>query len=149
MIQLTIDWWKLCEIAKASPDNYTILREVRPTLPPLEDVLANKGYANFEAFINDPSELPDFVIESSTWKPIKPLKFVDGRKPNAMEIKEAMMVHQVHLPGNELLKIRHVHVEEDCCTEVLQGKLDAGWKIIAVCPQASRRPDYILGKELL
>lgn len=35
---------------------------------------------------------------------------------------------------------------EDCCTDHLQEKLDEGWRVIAVCPMESRRPDYVLGR---
>ena len=36
---------------------------------------------------------------------------------------------------------------EDACTNALQENLDNGWRIIAVCPQPQRRPDYILGRK--
>lgn len=35
---------------------------------------------------------------------------------------------------------------EDLCTDALQGYLNEGWRLIAVCPQESRRPDYVLGR---
>ena len=45
------------------------------------------------------------------------------------------------------MKIDEVQVLTDCCTEALQGELDDGWRILAVCPpNAQRRPDYVLGK---
>jgi hypothetical protein len=146
MIKIEIDWWKLQQVAKASPENYGVLRQAKPELPSLEDALAGKGYMAFEAFINDPSDLPDFIFEHASWKPVRPMKFMNGVKPNAMGIKEALVAHQVHLPGNEMLLIREVQVQEDCCTDMLQQQLTQGWRIIAVCPQPSRRPDYILGK---
>ena len=146
MIGLEIDWWKLRAIAKEKPENYTLLREAQKTLPPLEDVVANKGYGTFKAFINDVAQLPDWVFDKATFKPVRPLKLmVDGRI-NSVALKDALALAQVHLPGNELLRVHEVRVEEDCCTDHLQDQLKQGWRIIAVCPRPSRRPDYILGR---
>lgn len=53
----------------------------------------------------------------------------------------------VQVPHVGLLAINEVEVEEDCCTDALQRKLNEGWRIICVCPpNAARRPDYILGR---
>lgn len=52
----------------------------------------------------------------------------------------------IHLPSNELFKVRQTLLLEDSCTNALQEELDKGWRIIAVIPRAGqRRPDYILG----
>lgn len=49
-------------------------------------------------------------------------------------------------PGLGLNQYNSMMLCEDVCTDQLQGYLDDGWRIIAVCPQPdSRRPDYILG----
>lgn len=54
---------------------------------------------------------------------------------------------QIAIPDLALLSITEVMVEDDACTDKLQGRLDDGWRIIAVCPPNSqRRPDYILGR---
>jgi hypothetical protein len=53
----------------------------------------------------------------------------------------------VHIPNVGLLAINEVEVLEDACTDSLQSRLNAGWRIIAVCPPNSvRRPDYIIGR---
>lgn len=53
----------------------------------------------------------------------------------------------VHVPGFTLLGMTEVDWLEDSCTQVLQDRLDAGWRILAVCPQPDqRRPDYVLGR---
>lgn len=53
----------------------------------------------------------------------------------------------VHIGGGLLMRVREVKVCEDYCTEALQGELDDGWMILAVCIQPDgRRPDYVLGK---
>lgn len=49
-------------------------------------------------------------------------------------------------PG--LSDIDKVKVLTDLCTDDLQEELDAGWRVVAVCPQRNqRRPDYILGRQ--
>lgn len=54
---------------------------------------------------------------------------------------------QIAVPDMALMYIDKVRVEEDCCTDNLQGLLDEGWRILAVCPPNSqRRPDYVLGR---
>jgi len=53
----------------------------------------------------------------------------------------------VHMPGNLLMTFNKTMLLEDSCTDVLQNKLDNGWRVIAACPQPDqRRPDYILGR---
>lgn len=54
---------------------------------------------------------------------------------------------QIVVPDIGVLQIDEVTWLEDSCTNVLQDKLDEGWRILAVCPpNAQRRPDYILGR---
>ncbi len=53
---------------------------------------------------------------------------------------------EVHTPGNMLATYNETLLLEDACTDELQKSLDNGWRIIAACPQAQRRPDYILGR---
>ena len=53
----------------------------------------------------------------------------------------------VHIPNFGLLAIREVMNLDDACTDALQGYLNEGWSILAICPpNATRRPDYILGR---
>lgn len=54
---------------------------------------------------------------------------------------------EVHIPGQALSTYNDLMLAEDVCTDVLQGHLNGGWRIIAACPQPDqRRPDYILGR---
>lgn len=54
---------------------------------------------------------------------------------------------QVHVPNAKLIEFNEVEVVEDQCTHSLQTDLDAGWRIIAVCPPLEqRRPTYIIGR---
>ena len=50
-------------------------------------------------------------------------------------------------PGPSLLNVDETLLMEDACTNALQENLDNGWRIIAVCPQPQRRPDYVLGRK--
>jgi hypothetical protein len=53
----------------------------------------------------------------------------------------------VHIGGGLLLTINDVMLEHDCCTDILQERLNGGWRIVASSPQPDqRRPDYILGR---
>lgn len=146
MIRVQLDWWKLREIAQAKPEHYELLRGYQE-MPTLSDILENKGFVNFEGYINDPADLPDEVLERATFKPLKPLKLMtDDGRIDTRNVKQALQTHQVHLPGNELMRISEAAVFEDCCTDELNAQLKQGWRIIAVCPQPSRRPDYVLGR---
>lgn len=53
---------------------------------------------------------------------------------------------QSAVPNQALWSVTDVQVAEDLCTDTLQGYLEDGWHILAICPQPRRRPDYILGK---
>jgi len=52
----------------------------------------------------------------------------------------------VHISGNMLLTINDLKLIEDSCADDIQIELNNGWRIIAVCVQPQRRPDYILGR---
>lgn len=55
-------------------------------------------------------------------------------------------INNISVSGTSLLSIRSLTWIEDACTNEVQGYLDKGWKIVAVCPpNDSRRPTYILG----
>jgi hypothetical protein len=56
---------------------------------------------------------------------------------------------QQEQPGPNLMSVDETMLKEDCCTDELQEALSNGWRILAVCPQPQRRPDYVLGRKLL
>lgn len=79
------------------------------------------------------------------------LKFTVTRIKNSFEHKhtEGNTTYNLNfaLPNIGLLSIDEVTWIDDACTQVLQAKLEDGWRIIAVCPpNGARRPDYILGR---
>lgn len=52
-----------------------------------------------------------------------------------------------HLTGNVLTQYNELMLCEDACTDAMQRHIDEeGWRIVVVCPQSSRRPDYIMGR---
>jgi len=54
---------------------------------------------------------------------------------------------EVHVPNFGMLNINQVGFKTDVCTQDLQGLMNQGWRILAVCPQPDqRRPDYIMGR---
>lgn len=56
-------------------------------------------------------------------------------------------VVNVVVPDSPLFQMNEVKLLQDCCTDFLQQELDAGWRIISICPQPDqRRPDYVLGR---
>ncbi|QIQ66953.1 hypothetical protein misfit_83 [Pseudomonas phage misfit] len=70
-------------------------------------------------------------------------------------INQPQMVHGIEgwnshtgsaIPGPNLQNVNRLLLKEDCCTDELQNAMDAGWRLLAVCPQEARRPDYILGR---
>lgn len=53
----------------------------------------------------------------------------------------------VHIGGGLLMTVNETMLLEDSCTDSLQGELNSGWRILAVCVQPDgRRPDYVLGR---
>lgn len=52
------------------------------------------------------------------------------------------------ISGPHLLAINDTCLLEDACTDTLQKHLHDGWRILAVCPQEARRPDYVLGRHI-
>lgn len=70
------------------------------------------------------------------------------RAAERLEDAESAWNGHVNAPVHDghLMRVDTLMLCEDYCTDELQGRLDDGWRIISVCPQANRRPDYILGK---
>lgn len=57
-------------------------------------------------------------------------------------------ITNVSVANHNLFCVDEVTWLEDACTQHLQEQLDAGWRILAVCPSNdARRPDYILGRK--
>ena len=75
------------------------------------------------------------------------IKKVKGLGSFERNIDGQRVIYQVSVPNVGLLQVDLVEALEDACTNDLQDKLNAGWRILAVCPpNDSRRPTYILGR---
>lgn len=53
---------------------------------------------------------------------------------------------QSPVSGHHLININELTLCENFCTDALQEMLSDCWRIVAVCPQEARRPDYVLGR---
>lgn len=138
-------------------DTYEALRRILPTLP--EDPIAEK-FDSWQTYVADIDVILQYVDNIEIRRPIRTTsvyhsmldmadKIVDKfHKIERMNEQLFNRKVEVHVPGNELLKINKVHVLQDACTDEVQRHLDDGWRILAVCPQPDqRRPDYIMGRE--
>lgn len=56
---------------------------------------------------------------------------------------------QAETPGSSLFSVTETKLLEDACTDLVQTNIAEGWRIIAVCPQPQRRPDYVMGRQHL
>lgn len=89
-------------------------------------------------------EIPERAIEADL---IDSLTQIEKRLSVFDALSEYNFKVGVHISDLGLLNVRYVTYIVDSCTDDLQGYLDEGWRILAVCPQPdSRRPDYILGR---
>lgn len=79
-------------------------------------------------------------------KVIKKLEALDIQDASAPSENIFNQHCDVHIPGNMLATYNETLLLEDSCTDELQRALNSGWRIVAVCPQSQRRPDYILGR---
>ncbi len=145
MVKIIIANWRLRELAEAHPEIYDNLHAADKSLP--ERAKVKDGHSEYSAYVQDVSMLPQEILDIAKWEACPPLKVLFASGTHAHGIKEAIGSSQVHLPGNELLRIHSVRVVEDYCTDQLQCELDDGWKIVAVCVRTSQRiPDYVLGR---
>lgn len=83
-----------------------------------------------------PGQMLVKMSDRSRWDhDIRPHDFAEGKAV------------QISVPDQALMYIDEVTHLDDCCTDELQGYLNEGWRILAVCPpNAQRRPDYIMGR---
>ncbi len=78
------------------------------------------------------------------------IKIIDHAAFESLEVKRNPAFNQkvkVSVSDVGIMKIKHVTVLTDCCTQELQRYIDKGWCILAICPQPDqRRPDYVMGR---
>jgi hypothetical protein len=132
-------------LEKMDKDAYQSLRKEMDWLPEdqksfwrmPDDILATVEDIRL---LTDAALSPEVKQVKNTYSPTKP----DNGWSKNLE-KASNSIH-VHIPNIGLLMMEKVAVLEDCCTNELQRWLDAGWRILAICPpNGTRRPDYIIG----
>ena len=94
-------------------------------------------------------ELVDKLVECGAKPQLERVKGVSYAPPKPPTPAAQAVNHSttvVSVANHNLFEVTKVTWMENTCTEELQRMLDAGWRILAVCPSNdARRPDYILG----
>lgn len=129
------------EDAKILVDKYSI--KGLNNIVPLNQLLSLPFKVEFK-ISNTIKEYPEYQIENNLLHKLMQLE----EKLNIFTPETQFNCKVgVHISDLGLLSVKYVTYEEDCCTDVVQGYLDDGWRILAVCPQPDkRRPDYIFGR---
>lgn len=151
LFQAELDWEQRGKISKMEPEAWEKLKAALPT-ERLSDTQASQ-YISSGPWICDLDEAKvwdSFGISLS----ISKIRGVSYPVTPADAVRDALraggvgttIINNVSVSNVGLYDVRHVHYEEDCCTDKLQGLLNEGWRLLAVCPpNDSRRPTYILG----
>lgn len=119
--------------------------------PSFEEVTKDeKSYWSFEcvATVEQVQALTDYGLRVRATR-VRGMFYDKDPQQLLRAVSAAKSEVHVHVPGGvALTSVRKVDWLEDACTQELQGRLDEGWRIIAVCPpNDARRPTYILGRE--
>lgn len=133
---------KLHDLAK-SDEMYKVLKAMLPEAPEPERRAETWGWPR-ESLIDLDSD-GRWLVDNGIPFTVKQIK---GTMPLKAVLPDGQTVNvYVQVPHVGLLAVDEVQVEEDCCTDLLQRRLNEGWRILCVCPpNAARRPDYILGR---
>lgn len=138
---------------KITPD---VLAKLRLISNIVQDPHTNYGWSEIEGDIEKVVDLIGPVEVTGRMTPwITNQLFDISERLQRLEVQQIETHSQtfnqrvnVHVPGLGLLLLNEIKVMEDACTDNIQKELNAGWRIVAVCPQPdSRRPDYILGRK--
>lgn len=153
MIVDITDWGSFSEIRSFPEERQRALCERFPKYFKMKDVketstgvtlkseIKRTGYGDLILDSTEAQEITDagVTLTVKSFKGTIPYK-VDGVPPGSFD-----SLH-IHLPNPVLASFVRVTCLTDCCTDDLQSSLDAGWRVICVCPPLNqRRPDYILG----
>jgi len=128
------------EDSKILLDMYSI--QGRWNIIPLISLLSLPFKIEF-SIINTLKEYPERNIENNLLQKLFNLE----KKLDAFDESHQLNCKVgVHISDLGLLNVTEVTYVENACTDNIQDFLDDGWRILAVCPQPTRRPDYILGR---
>lgn len=106
-----------------------------------EEIMVEKIDLMFNA--EDPIEAVDAMLQRLE---VSCAKFINYQSAHNEEFGAFNHKVEAPIPGPHLLSVNRLMLCEDYCTDALQGMLDEGWRMVAVCPQEARRPDYVLGR---
>lgn len=94
-------------------------------------------------------ELVDKLVECGAKPQLERVKGISYAAPAPPTPAAQAVNHSttvISVANHNLFEVSKVTWLENACTEELQRMLDAGWRILAVCPSNdARRPDYVLG----
>lgn len=107
--------------------------------------LVSKGYSGKYDIFNHVKEIFDMKSETDVSEVIS-AAVKSSTEAVARLFNEKT---QSETPGLSLMSITQTKLLEDACTDSLQQTLADGWRILAICPQPQRRPDYVLGRQYL
>lgn len=149
--QVEFDRWQLQARYKAMP--VATRRELQERAPlldvPLDETLDDKFSIPYTWSTEHLIDLTTTGVVLTEHE----ITFTIRRFKSMYKIEAAAGVHttvnlQVAIPNLLLWSVDEIDVMEDACTYALQSKIDAGWRILAICPPAcQRRPDYIIGRQ--
>lgn len=144
LAEIELGWSIETQVKALDNDAYHLVREGAPFLDlPLDREAKWDAYkAIHNRTVIDLTREGALLVEHGLRFEIK--RFKGCRKVAS----EGTVNIQVAIPNLLLFAVDEVMVVEDECTDRLQGHLNEGWRILAVCPPANqRRPDYVLGRQ--
>lgn len=113
----------------------------------LEMEEAPENWYNFSN-VYGTQELVDKLVECGAKPQLERVKGISYAPPKPAPAAQAVACSTtvISVANHNLFEVTKVTWIENACTEELQRMLDAGWRILAVCPSNdARRPDYVLG----
>ncbi len=148
LIKMNLEWESSQKVQKMEPEAYQALRIRIPEMELPEDQSKCVGYWS-SPFIGTVDELQylselGLKVEVSRVRGLLAETLPGLGAPPAPP--GATQVVNVTIPGIGLFSVQRLEVLENSCTDVVQGRLNEGWRIVAVCPpNDTRRPTYVMG----
>jgi hypothetical protein len=146
-LKLHFNWDTSAQIKALSPERYAEFVAQFPDIGLKPEYPKEGEYvycSDIFATMEELEAITAYGVEPNV-KKVKGLHYQNGIPAPASPANN-ITITNVHVPNAALFEVTKVNWLEDTCTENLQRQLDAGWRILAVCPSNdARRPDYILG----
>lgn len=146
LVKIEVDYASTNKIRAMSPEELSVLREDCPSLEIPEEL--GQYWSPGDAYMDlaEVERLTDKHGIKAYIHKVKGLAYLQEISSKAAA--NTTSITNVSVANHNLFCINEVTWLEDACTQELQRHLDAGWRILAVCPaNDARRPDYILGRK--